>query len=412
MSTRSLVERLAVVRAERASAPRSQPPPVADRAQALARWFGARLSTCPGGAAVLVERAVSLPPAVAAALAPLADGCYFDTETTGLSTGAGTVVFLAGLGRLEGDHIVVRQFLLPDYPHEPALLRLVAAELTSAERVVTYNGRGFDLPLLTTRLTVHGLFRELAALPEHHDDLLPVARRLFRRPLGGARLADVEAGILGVLRDSDCPGSEVPARYFGYLQGGSPQMLADVLDHNLQDIVSLALLEAEVLRLRAGGWRDAGLLDRHGMAVELLRHGASAEALEVVESAMHPGVDQGEAHTLRRMATRLLLAAGEVDRAEALWAAATRRASADAAAAWLEVARIRERHRADLRGALDAAVTAGRVLDLAFALGRGGGMLAVGRVRLRIDARLRRLRRWVAAADRREHNRPPRSAVA
>ncbi|HEY4767376.1 MAG TPA: ribonuclease H-like domain-containing protein [Candidatus Limnocylindria bacterium] len=412
MSTRSLVERLAVVRAERASAPRSQPPPVADRAQALARWFGARLSTCPGGAAVLVERAVSLPPAVAAALAPLADGCYFDTETTGLSTGAGTVVFLAGLGRVQGERIVVRQYLLPDYPHEPALLRLVAAELTSAERVVTYNGRGFDLPLLITRLTVHGLFRELAALPKRHDDLLPVARRLFRRPLGGARLADVEAGILGVLRDSDCPGSEVPARYFGYLQGGSPQMLADVLDHNLQDIVSLALLEAEVLRLRAGGWRDAGLLDRHGMAVELLRHGASAEALEVVESAMHPGVDQGEAHTLRRMATRLLLAAGEVDRAEALWAAATRRASADAAAAWLEVARIRERHRADLRGALDAAVTAGRVLDLAFALGRGGGMLAVGRVRLRIDARLRRLRRWVAAADRREHNRPPRSAVA
>jgi hypothetical protein len=361
---------------------------------------------------VVVERAVSLPPAVAAALAALPDGCYFDTETTGLSTGAGTVVFLAGLGRVQGERIVVRQYLLPDYPHEPALLRLVATELTSAERVVTYNGRGFDLPLLTTRLTVHGLFRELAALPERHDDLLPVARRLFRRPLGGARLADVEAGILGVLRDSDCPGSEVPARYFGYLQGGSPQMLADVLDHNLQDIVSLALLEAEVLRLREGGWRDAGLLDRHGMAVELLRHGASAEALEVVESAMRPGVDQGEAHTLRRMATRLLLAAGEVDRAEALWAAATRRASADAAAAWLEVARIRERHRADLRGALDAAVTAGRVLDLAFALGRGGGMLAVGRIRLRVDARLRRLRRWVAAADRREHNRPPRSAVA
>lgn len=412
MTTRSLVERLAVVRAERAGAPQPQPRPAADRAQALARWFGARLFTCPGGAAVLVERAVALPAGVVAALAPLPEACYFDTETTGLSTGAGTVVFLAGVGRLEGDHIVVRQFLLPDYPHEPALLRLVSAELTRAERVVTYNGRGFDLPLLTTRLTVHGLFRELAALPERHDDLLPVARRLFRRPLGGARLADVEAGILGVLRDSDCPGSEVPARYFGYLRGGSPQMLADVLDHNLQDIVSLALLEAEVLRLRAGGWRDAGLLDRHGMAIELLRHGASAEALEVVESAMHPGVDQGEAHTLRRMATRLLLAAGEVDRAEALWAAATRRASADAAAAWLEVARIRERHRADLRGALDAAVTAGRVLDLAFALGRGGGMLAVGRVRLRVDARLRRLRRWVAAADRREARRPRESAVA
>jgi hypothetical protein len=305
------------------------------------------------------------------------------------------------MGRVEGGHLVVRQLLLPDYPHEAALLRLVAGELAALPRVVTYNGRGFDLPLLTTRLTVHRLFREMAALPERHDDLLPVARRLFRRILGGARLADVEAGVLGVVRTTDCPGSEVPSRYFGYLRGGSPDLLTDVLDHNLQDIVSLALLEAEIVGLRAGGWRIAPVLDPHGMAVELLRHGATDEALEVVEAAMTPGVEQGQAHVLRRMAARLLLGAGEVDRAEALWTAATRRASTDAAAAWLEVARIRERHRGDLHGALEAAATASRVLDLAFALGRGGGMLAIGKVRLRVEARLRRLRRWVAAADRR-----------
>ncbi len=413
MTARTLSDRLASVRTGRTTAVAAPgPSPRDDRSDALARWFGARLLVEAGGAAVVVERAVTLPVDVAARLAFLPSACYFDTETTGLSTGAGTVVFLAGMGCLDGERLVVRQLLLPDYPHEPALLRRVAAELAAKVRVVTYNGRGFDLPLLVTRLTVHGLFRELAALPERHDDLLPVARRLFRRPLGGARLAIVEAGVLGVERDSDCPGSEVPGRYFSYLRGGSPDLLADVLDHNLQDVVSLALLEAEVLRLRNGGWRDATILDRHGMAVELLRHGASAEALEVVESAMHPGVEQGEAHTLRRMATRLLLAAGEVDRAEMLWAAATRRASVEAAAAWLEVARIRERHRADLRGALEAASTASRVLDLAFALGRGGGMLALGRVRLRVDARLRRLRRWVASADRREARRPPSAAVA
>jgi hypothetical protein len=137
------------------------------------------------------------------------------------------------------------------------------------------------------------------------------------------------------------------------------------------------------------------------MAVELLRYGASEEALEVVEAAMLPGVNQERAHSLRRMAARLLLGAGQVDRAEELWTTATRRASTDAAAAWLEVARIRERHRGDLRSALEAAATASRVLDLAFALGRGGGILELGRVRLRVEARLRRLRRWVAAADRR-----------
>jgi hypothetical protein len=401
MTPRSLAERLAVVREQRGATSGPRPMAPADRSEQLARWFGARLQVAPDGAAVVVERRVPLPPAVVASLAGLPPACYFDTETTGLSTGAGTVVFLAGLGHVEGRDLVSRQLLLPDYPHEAALLRLVAGELAASPRVVTYNGRGFDLPLLTTRLTVHRLFREMAALPERHDDLLPVARRLYRRILGGARLADVEAGVLGVVRSSDCPGSEVPSRYFGYLRGGSPDLLTDVLDHNLQDIVSLALLEAEIVQLRAGGWRVAPVLDPHGMAVELLRYGATEEALEVVEAAMAPGVDQERAHSLRRLATRLLIGAGEVDRAEALWTAATRHASTDAAAAWLEVARIRERHRGDLRGALEAAATASRVLDLAFALGRGGGMLALGRIRLRVEARLRRLRRWVAAAERR-----------
>jgi len=399
---RTLADRLAEMRVER-GLPRP-PRPVRspdDRAEILARWFGARLQIAPDGAAVVVERRVALPAETLGHLLGLAPACYFDTETTGLSTGAGTVVFLAGLGHVEGGQLVVRQLLLPDYPHEAALLRLACGELSALPRIVTYNGRGFDLPLLVTRLTVHRLFREMSALPELHDDLLPVARRLYRRPLGGARLADVESGVLGVVRTSDCPGSEVPSRYFGYLRGGSPDLLTDVLDHNLQDIVSLALLEAEIVKMRAGGWRDAPVLDPHGMAVELLRQGASDEALEVVEAAMLPGVDQSRAHSLRRMATRLLISAGQVDRAEELWTAATRRASTDAAAAWLEVARIRERHRGDLHGALEAAQTSSRVLDIAFALGRGGGMLEVGRVRLRVDARLRRLRRWVAAADRR-----------
>jgi len=398
---RSLADRLAEVRAQRGPVPPRPARPPEHRAEILARWFGARLQIAPDGAAVVVERRVSLPAATVANLVGLPPACYFDTETTGLSTGAGTVVFLAGLGHVEGDRLVVRQLLLPDYPHEAALLREVAGELAARPRMVTYNGRGFDLPLLITRLTVHRLFREMAALPEHHDDLLPVARRLYRRPLGGARLADVEAGVLGVVRISDCPGSEVPSRYFGYLRGGSPDLLTDVLDHNLQDVVSLALLEAEIVAMRGGGWRMAAVLDPHGMAVELLRDGASEEALEVVEAAILPGVDQDRAHSLRRLATRLLLGAGQVDRAEELWTASTRRASTDAAAAWLEVARIRERHRGDLAGALQAAGTASRVLDLAFALGRGGGILELGRVRLRVEARLRRLRRWVAAAERR-----------
>jgi uncharacterized protein len=401
LGQRSIADRLEAVRAAQKvlAPPRHRLDD--DRVTILARWFDARTEVAEGGTALVVERTMSMPAAAASALADHPEAAYFDTETTGLSTGAGTVIFMAAVARVSGARITVRQYLLPDYPYEPALLRALAADLATAPRMVTYNGRAFDLPMLAARLTVHGLFREQAMLPDAHDDLLPDARRLFRRPLGGARLADVEAGVLGVRRQSDCPGSEVPARYFGYLRGGSPDILAEVLDHNFQDVVSLALLEAELCRLRDGGWRDARVLDARGMALELLRAGSVDDALELVETAQAAAGDPAEANALRRVASRLLIALGEVERAEALWTVGTRRASVEAATAWIEVARIRERHLGDLHGAMDAAAAASRVLDITFALGRGGTIAEVGRTRLTVERRLRRLRRWVGAAERR-----------
>ncbi len=401
MTMRTLAERLDAIRSEHVPPPAPPRPMVNDRIGLLARWFDASTDTACGGTALIIERSVPIAPDVADVLSALTPAAYFDTETTGLSTGAGTVIFMAAVARIEGSRVTVRQYLLPDYPYEPALLRSLTADLAGFARLVTYNGRTFDMPMLAARLTVHGLFREQAALPVAHDDLLPDARRLFRRPLGGARLADVESGVLGVRRTSDCPGSEVPGRYFGYLRGGSPDILAEVLDHNLQDVVSLVLLEAELCRIRAGGWREARVLDPRGMALELLRAGAVADALELVETAQAIATDPAEANALRRVASRLLIALGQVDRAEQLWTLGTRRASVDAAGAWIEVARIRERHRGDLAGAMEAAQAASHVLDVAFALGRGGSMHEVGRTRIAVERRLRRLRRWVAAAERR-----------
>lgn len=398
---RTLAERLEAVRTAHPN-PAAPASAAVDRSAALARWFGARLSVDAGGAAVVIERSIVLPPTTLTLLGGLPAATYFDTETTGLSTGAGTVIFLAGLGRIDAGRLVVHQFLLPDYHHEPAMLRQVGDDLARHPRVVTYNGRGFDLPLLATRLTVNGLYPHLASLPAVHDDLLPAARRLWRRPLGGARLATVEREVLGVRRRSDCPSGEVPMRYFGYLRGQSPDVLAEVLDHNLQDIVSLALLEGELVRLRAGGWREATRVDRRGLALELLRAGLSDEALELADESANAVDDPSEATALRRLASRLRLAAGDVDGAEEIWRAGTRRASLEAALAWLEIARIRERQRGDLSAALAATSNAARVLDLTFALGRGGDIGALAAARVRVDRRLRRLRSWVAAADRRK----------
>ena len=151
--------------------------------------------------------------------------------------------------------------------------------------------------------------------------------------------------MLGVRRGLDCPSAEVPARYFGYLRDGSPEPLAAVLDHNLQDIVSLARLAATVLLLRAGAWRTAWPLDHGGLALELLRVGDMESAGQVLQHAL-TRVERSESHRLRRMAARLLVAAGDVDQAESVWREGTRAGSLEAAWSWIEVARIRERQRA------------------------------------------------------------------
>jgi hypothetical protein len=405
----TLEKRLAAVRAERGiagGAGRND-----DVAGRLAAWGGARLTTAHGGRVALVERRVRLPEAVTRQLSGRAPTCYFDTETTGLSTGAGTVIILAAVGHLDDGGVVVRQALLPDYPDEPALLHTVLGWMDGGERLVTYNGRGFDLPLLAARMTIHGLGRDLAGLPACHDDLLPVARRLWRRVLGSARLADVERGVLAVRRRGDCPSSEVPQRWFAYLAGGSPDLLAAVIDHNAQDVASLVLLDAEMGRLRAGGWRDGALVDHRGLALELLRDGADEDALELLEGvltgALEPASSAGEEPLrLRRLAARILVAGGHAARAESLWREAARSGTVEAALAWIEVARIRERHAADLPGALEATRAASRVLDLALALGRGGSLDRIGRARLMVDGRRRRLTRWVAAAERRAQRQP------
>ena len=196
----------------------------------------------------------------------------------------------------------------------------------------------------------------------------------------------------------------MPLRYFGYLRGGSPEPLVAVLDHNLQDIVSLARLEAVVALLEAGAWREVSLLDHRGFALELIRRGEPGTAREVLEHAL-AGSSGPDSLLLRRLASRLLVAAGDTGLAERLWLDGTRGASVEAAWAWVEVARLRERHAGDLPGALDAVSAASRALDLALALGRGGGMAAIGSARIAVERRRRRLDRWLTARERRSSRR-------
>ena len=72
---------------------------------------------------------------------------YLDTETTGLSGGAGTVAFLVGIGYLTTEGFLVHQYLMRDYPEERYLLENLRGLLTQFDVLCTFNGKSFDLPL-------------------------------------------------------------------------------------------------------------------------------------------------------------------------------------------------------------------------------------------------------------------------
>lgn len=367
------LDRLRQGRATLVPRERHEANPGRERAESLAAELGGRLLETSHGPVALVESVHHVPVALAGLLRLPFSGASagpllcLDLETTGLGTGSGTLAFLVGLGRWVGSSFVVRQLLLADHADERALLAAVAGEVEPEACLITYNGRSFDWPLLVAR---YRLQHWDPPLPAGHLDLLPVARQLWRHRLGNARLATVEAGVCGVLRPGDLPGGLVPERYFAYLRERRPQLLREVLDHNRQDIVSLALL----LQVLAGGLAsEHGRASAHpgdlgGLARAYERHGRSVDALGCLDMALASPAWQrgleGGGSLYRRLATQRAVLLNRVGRrAEAVqaWQSLAERGGPGAALAWLRVASHREHHERDLEGALAACRRAAEV---------------------------------------------------
>jgi uncharacterized protein YprB with RNaseH-like and TPR domain len=222
---------------------------------------------------------------------PLSRFAFLDTETSGLMGGTGTYAFMVGIGRFVEDQFVLRQFFMRDPAEEPAMLEAISGFLAPAEALVTFNGKAFDAPLLTTRYRLHQIpvpHRDYA-----HLDLLPLARRLWRDRLESRALKYLEQHILGMTRSvEEVQGFEIPWLYMDYLRSGDARPLAGVFYHNAMDVVAMAALLAHVndvmqnpydgrvehgldfvalgkLFEDLGHWEEAARLFEHGLQLNL-----------------------------------------------------------------------------------------------------------------------------------------------
>jgi hypothetical protein len=95
-----------------------------------------------------------------------------------------------------------------------------------------------------------------------------------------------------VYRVGDVPGFEIPVRYFQYLRTGDRRHVDGVLEHNRQDIVSLAVLTSYALWLAEEG-PDACREPGEQLALGRLyaRAGQVDRATAAFERAAHAGAD-------------------------------------------------------------------------------------------------------------------------
>ena len=196
---------------------------------------------------------------------------FIDTETTGLSGGAGTVAFLVGLGRVEKGKFVVYQYLMPSYGAEALLLEKCAALIREAESLVSFNGKSFDVPLLRSRFVMCRMDDPTEGLP--HLDLIHPARRAWKLRLKDCSLGHIEESVLNIRRENDIPGAEVPERYFSFLKTGDMALLNDIVEHNRQDIVSLGTLLIRLSRAYAAPLEQTSMLDVFSLGKALERQG-------------------------------------------------------------------------------------------------------------------------------------------
>ena len=215
----------------------------------------------------------------------LGDCVFLDSETTGL--GFNAMPFMIGVGTFEQHatqemdrredrssssllsglskaiepkgiptHFVVRQLFAHHPFQESAVLQLLQDLLAGKRVCVSFNGDAFDIPLIRARFEGSNFhFPELPLEDPFQDesllslDLLPLARKIWRKRIGSCALSNCEARILGLKRThADVSGAQIPGIYMKYLHDGKADELARVFYHNRQDIVSLSFLLKSLIR--------------------------------------------------------------------------------------------------------------------------------------------------------------------
>ena len=159
---------------------------------------------------------------------------FMDIETLGLSN---VPIILIGVAEIKKDKIISSQYFLRDIAEEPAVIEAYLSHLNEKSVHVTFNGKSFDVPFIRNRCLYNRINPDLR-LP--HLDLMYFAKNLWSDQLPNCKLQTIEKELFGIERQGDVPGQYIPDYYNTYLSEQNIGPIVPIIEHNRQDIVSLA----------------------------------------------------------------------------------------------------------------------------------------------------------------------------
>jgi len=295
-------------------------------------------------------------------IATIKNIAFFDIETSSLSFGAGSFVFLIGFSHFS-DYGLETSLLLIDHPSaEKALLERFNKDIETFEIICSYNGKSFDVPFIRKRYALHHVDDIIET--KYHIDLLFYARRLWKLRIDSCKLSHVEEIILNLKRGNvEIPGWMVPQVYFDFLNEQDPFLLEGIIYHNKIDVISLAALYQHIAHLLTRSTGNDQLDSRDCFSLARLHesNGEYAEANYYYKLGLHSNCDEEIAHRYYWNYGMFLKRNGELTEAVHYW---KKSAAVGGLQACIELSKYYEHKNKDYNQALKWAVEAMNIINL------------------------------------------------
>lgn len=164
------------------------------------------------------------------------DYVFLDIETLGFFN---RPIILLGLAKVSGGKINVTQYLSRNTNEEIAVLDAFLSNIDDDSVFVTFNGQTFDLPFIRNRMKYFNLNKNLN---HPHYDMLHYSKRQWSNELINCKLTTIERHLFNIIREDDIPSGLVPEFYQTYIKTGNIGPLIPIIEHNQQDIITLAMI--------------------------------------------------------------------------------------------------------------------------------------------------------------------------